>query len=449
MIIVGALVLVSYNAIAQKDNAELSDEDRLHILQLLIYSDVDPNELIGIIDRNWEEGMIAPLVEIYRLTSDRILFRKINRLLKEKTGQKHNEFFEWMDWLWEKQIPNTPYYYDFKADLYRSIDEKFVKYFADRKEQSRIQLEEVVWGGVVQDGIPPLRYPSMINATEAQYLEDDHVVFGLYINGVAKAYPKRILAWHEMFIDYFGELEIAGVYCTLCGTLIPYHTEYNGIRHELGTSGFLFRSNKLMYDKETQSLWNTIEGSPVLGPLAKEDIKLDVFPVVTTTWGAWKGRHPNTKVLSPHTGHRRDYGEGVAYQQYFSTDELMFPVPVTDKRLKNKDQVMIPRISGYESDPLAISIKYLKKKKWHKDQIGNQKIVIIIDQSHAVRVYDASGVDFESFHKGSLRDSQGRSWQVKDTFLIDTDGQKLLQLPSHNTFWFAWVNSYPETRLVH
>ena len=103
IIIIWDLVISAFGTMAQESSSELTDEDRLHLLQLLIYSDVDPNEVIGIINRNWEEGMIAPLVEIYRLTSDRILFRKINRLLKEKTGQKHNEFFEWMNWLWAEQ----------------------------------------------------------------------------------------------------------------------------------------------------------------------------------------------------------------------------------------------------------------------------------------------------------------------------------------------------------
>ena len=84
------------------------------------------------------------------------------------------------------------------------------------------------------------------------------------------------------------------------------------MRHNLGTSGFLYRSNKLMYDQDTQSLWNTIWGQPVVGPLVDRGIVLERLSVVTTTWGEWRRRHPDTKVLSLNTGYDRDYTEGAA-----------------------------------------------------------------------------------------------------------------------------------------
>jgi hypothetical protein len=99
----------------------------------------------------------------------------------------------------------------------------------------------------------------MISASEATYLDDDDVVFGIEVNGDVRAYPKRILAWHEMFVDTVGGIPVAGVYCTLCGTVILYETKVDGTNHEIGTSGFLYRSNKLMYDRATQSLWSTIK----------------------------------------------------------------------------------------------------------------------------------------------------------------------------------------------
>ena len=119
-----------------------------------------------------------------------------------------------------------------------------------------------MWGGVRQDAIPPLRFPKLIDAEDATYLSNNQVVFGLMINDSARAYPKRILAWHEMVIDEVGGEPVAGVYCTLCGSMIIYKTTHRGENHELGTSGFLYRSNKLMYDKKTQSLWSTLRGNP-------------------------------------------------------------------------------------------------------------------------------------------------------------------------------------------
>ena len=138
----------------------------------------------------------------------------------------------------------------------------------------------------------------MIDADEADYLADTDVVFALDYDGDARAYPKRILAWHEMFVDEIAGDEYAGVYCTLCGAVIPYRTrDAHGTRHALGTSGFLYRSNKLMYDRATQSLWSTTLGRPVVGPLADaDDIRLERAHVVTTTWG---------RVASAPPGHAR------------------------------------------------------------------------------------------------------------------------------------------------
>ncbi len=434
----------------QSQSSSLSDEEIITHLKSLLYvaeKNID-EEALNILDKNWEEGMIAPLVEIQRFGSSVKQSYKINDLLRKKTKQEHYGFFEWMGWLWDTKPDIKPYYFEFKAIVHQHIDDRFPKYFKGRSQQASIRLEEVVWGGVKQDGIPPLRNPKLLNASEADYLADSDIVFGAYINGVAKAYPKRILAWHEMFIDTFGDDLICGVYCTLCGTVIAYDTEHNGTTYNLGTSGFLYRSNKLMYDASTQSLWNTIEGKPVLGPLFDKGIELDVLPIVTTTWGEWKATHPNTKVLSLDTGYKRDYGEGVAYQSYFETDDLMFPVPKSNHSLPNKAEVLIVRTPDYEKDPLAISIKYLKKKKWYRGSIGSTRFIVIADKTGAARVYDSSSIKFNSYKKGILMDNQNQEWNIAHDKLTSPDGTVLERLPSHNMFWFAWYNTYPKTRLA-
>lgn len=444
------LSLACMSCTANNDKPVASDQEILGYLVTLLYSD-DPEDEKGALlelDRNWEEGMVAPLVEIMRFSTDRDQLRAINKLLSNKTGKSYSQFFEWGKWLWEAELALEPYYYNFKAEIYKNIDPRFYKYFRDREGQANIRLEEVVWGGVEQDGIPPLRQPKLLTANEQDYLSDSDIVFGAYINGVPKAYPKRILAWHEMFVDDFGDDTICGVYCTLCGTVIAYDTEYEGKKYNLGTSGFLYRSNKLMYDKETQTLWNTLEGKPVLGPLHNSGVELNVRPIVTTTWGEWKKLHPLTEVLSLETGHRRDYGEGVAYQAYFATDELMFPVPKTNTKLKNKDEVLIIRTEGYRTDPLAISIKYLKKKKWHTGTIAGTPYIVIADKTGAARVYDSKGHDFKSYKKGKLSDNNGNEWTVTHNMLTGPNGETLERLPSHNTFWFAWYNTYPKTTLI-
>ena len=443
--------------LSEKEDAQdepqnnLSSKDKLVLLISLLHNEDRriKEQTIQMLSENWENGFTPCLIEILRFSREDWLNNSIHRLLSEKNGVNGiNNFYNWLEWIWSQEIPNEDYFFNLKGEIYKHIDSKFEYYFKDRNTQNEIKLEEVVWGGVKQDGIPPLRDPEMISAERADYLEDGNIIFGFYINGIPRAYPKRILAWHEFFVDDFDDKRIAGVYCTLCGTVIAYDMTHKGTYHDLGTSGFLFRSNKLMYDKATQSLWSTIEGKPVLGPLIGKGIELETYPVVTTTWKEWKTRHPDTEVLSLNTGHQRDYDEGAAYKDYFATDELMFPVPYQNASLKNKDEVFIVRTEGYKVHPLAISVNYMKKKKWHQDKIGPNSIIITSDKSGAVRAYNASEIVFKSSSKGKLKDSRGRIWTIEEECLTSDDGQRLDRVSGHNIFWFAWQAAYPNGRLI-
>jgi len=240
---------------------QAGDEVQL-FLNLLLEEDVAKfQKKIDYLRNNWKEPYLPCLLEILRFRLDHKGQQMIIELLEYITGQDGlDTYYDWVEWIWQQELKPNTLYVELKAELYALLDPKFEEYFSSRAEQMRIRLDEVMWGGVLQDGIPPLRYPSFVDSDDAKYLDDSNVVFGVVINGQAKAYPKRILAWHEMAVDRFEDTEIALVYCTLCGTVIAYDTQHNGVKHVLGTSGFLYRSNKLMYDKATQSLWDSIEG---------------------------------------------------------------------------------------------------------------------------------------------------------------------------------------------
>lgn len=426
-------------------------ENSIEALHSLLVANTDlTKETLDYFDTYWKNGYVPMLLDLLYIAGDQVDSRSIIKLLEKKTGQNYGkDVFKWLEWLWNKEEEILPYQGDWMASLYKTIDPKFEKYFLNRTDQSQIRLDEVRWGGVFQDGIPPLRGPNMISVSQANYLDDEDVVFGISINGDHRAYPKRILAWHEMFVDDIGGASIAGVYCTLCGTVIAYNTTFEGVNYRLGTSGFLYRSNKLMYDQTTQSLWNTIEGKPVIGPLIDAGIELESHSVVTTTWGDWKILHPDTKVLSLKTGHRRNYDEGVAYKRYFATDELMFNVPVLDDRLRNKDEVLIVRAEGYQSDPLAISAQFLSKNPVFHETIGNTDFVVLTDRSGANRVYRSEGYKFVSLSDAEVVDANGTRWQVFEEKLKNSSGEILDRLPYHRMFWFAWFNTYMSTRLIH
>jgi len=396
-------------------------------------------------DASW----VAPTLEIINFIDNPQMRTQLLDHLREETGQGWGrDINRWFRWLWNEPPQQVAGYDQFKADFYRQIDKRFGRYFEGRGENARIRLDEIRWGGVKQDGIPPLRNPKMLAAADADYLEDDNVVFGIEVNGDFRAYPKRILAWHEMFTDTVGGVDVAGVYCTLCGTVILYETDLNGTSYNLGTSGFLYRSNKLMYDKATQSLWNTLTGEPVVGPLVGKGIALDHRSVVTTTWGKWRSLHPDTKVLSLRTGHRRDYDEGVAYHDYFATDTLMFNTPFVDSRLANKQEVLALRFKGQGGKSLAIDTDYLKANPVYAGTVGTQRFVVLTDETGANRVYDPGEVKLTQIKGQSVLDSKGQSWAITESRLTAPDGRELKRLPYHRAFWFGWQAAYPNTKLV-
>ncbi len=404
-------------------------------------------ESLEALESNWDINLVPFIRDSLTLVpADDPRNAVLWQLLKRMTGQSfRSDTLRAAQWLWKQEFTMHPDYPEFKAAVHAPIDPRFQWWFY-RGMAHTIRLDEIMWRGVKVDGIPPLNHPSVISAEEATYLGKKNIVFGIYINGEARAYPKRVLAWHEMTNDTVGGMDLTLVYCTLCGAAILYDQQVGDRQFEFGTSGFLYRSNKLMYDRETRSLWSALEGVPVTGKLVGSGLRLKRLPIVTTTWGAWRKAHPETRVLSLETGHQRDYGEGVAYRDYFATDRLMFPVPFDDKRLKNKREVLAV-ILGRE--PVAFDTSFLEKHALHHDTVGRRNIVILTDSSGANRVYDAKGVTFSKWdRKVTLVDQEGQTWQVTENALLGPTGHQLDRLAAHRAFWFGWHAQFPQSRLV-
>lgn len=418
-------------------------------MQILLGNNTQVKAGLEYITDNWSISLTPMILETIYLSRSRSNTSKLIKILEHKTRQSFGyDLDKWYIWIWNQDYKMHPDYPAFKSVAYRLIDSRFAEYF-DKSRENLIRLDEVRWGGVKQDGIPPLRNPRMISAKSAEYLKDDHVVFGVYINGAARAYPKRILAWHEMFVDDVGGESVTGVYCTLCGSAILYKNTHNQTEYHLGTSGFLYRSNKLMYDRRTQSLWNTLWGQPVIGPLVGKDITLERLNIVTSTWGEWRRRHPHTKVLSLETGHRRDYSEGAAYRQYFETDELMFQVPVIDSRLDNKAEILGLRLAEAPEQPIAFSSEFLSNNPVYMDSVQDSNFVVFTDSSGAHRVYDRKNYKFKRWDQSfSIVDQQGQTWTLHEDYIESDNGVRLSRLPSHNAFWFGWYAAYKNTRLI-
>ena len=384
---------------------------------------------------------------------------RLVRFLQKQTGERFgDDLGGWRRWLWSRPHEPHPDYPAFKAALYARVDPRMAEFFRPG-DRALVRLDEIDWGGVPVNGIPPLDHPATETAAEVPWLKDDHVVFGLALGGEARAYPKRILAWHELARDRLGGVELAIVYCTLCGTVIPYGAEVGGVARRFGTSGLLYRSNKLMFDEESMSLWSTSEGRPVVGALAGSPLELTSYPIVTTTWREWRVMHPQTSVVSLRTGHERDYSEGAAYRDYFATDRLMFSVPQTDSRLRNKDEVLalLVRPQGAPPDAprraLAFSRRFLERNRLHALHFAGHELVVVTSPAGASRVYLSAGRRFlAGSAPGILLDGEGRSWRMAEDALVPAAAAESLaplpRVPARPAFWFGWYAQFPETELV-
>jgi len=381
--------------------------------------------------------------------------RRLIRFLEQQTGKNFGDDLDrWRRWTWSLPDEPHPDYATFKGAVYGNIDSRFRDFFP-AGVSSRIRLDQIDWGGVKVNGIPPLEQPKSIPAGEARYLKDKHVVFGVVINGEARAYPRRILAWHELALDTLGGVPLTLVYCTLCGSVIPYDSDVAGRDLTFGTSGLLYRSNKLMFDAETNSLWSSLYGRPVVGPLTDFDVELKKLPVVTTSWGEWKRRHPETTVLALDTGFDRDYREGAAYRDYLRSDELRFAVAETDDRLANKAEVLVLPFAADAAyrgagRPLAISVALLERHPVHQLEHDGTRMVILTSAAGASRVYEARAERFVRWLDGlRVEDDAGGIWSVTEEALAAESGsERRPRIAAHRAFWFGWYAQFPETVLL-
>ena len=368
--------------------------------------------------------------------------------LNRRYGEEHRTVYEYpLIFDFDPEDSATPTYLRFKQALFGSQFEDMAA-MMNPDEGITIDAREIMWGGVRVDGIPPLEFPTQIFAEEAaEWINDMDVVVGVEIDGDARAYPIRIIAWHEMVNDTIGGVPVSLAYCTLCGSPILFDGRVGAEVYRFGTSGLLYRSNKLMYDRNTRTLWNQFSGKPAWGPLVGEDIRLKVLPVVVTTWGKWFARHPDTTVLSIETGFARDYGSGVAYNEYFNSPLTWFNVPVEDERLAQKDNVYAVRVGDALT---AYPIQLLAERMFAVDEVGGLSIVVVATaDGEGGRAYESDGVQFTSANPaaGLLTDSDGGVWTIREDSLLGPDGEVLQRVGGHNAYWFAITNQTDNGRL--
>ncbi len=389
-----------------------------------------------LVDRG-EPDAIPVLIQALRFSRFETpsLVAALRKLSGEDAG---TTWFDWMVWLQAREdIEPFAGFDEILAYAMAKIDPAF-RTFLYAGVRHEIRLAEVAWGGVRKDGIPALTNPTLLVSGAVDFLSDQELVFGIEINGDVRAYPLRIMDWHEMFNDVIGGVPVSLAYCTLCGSGILFETTVEGRKSPFvfGSSGFLYRSNKLMYDSETYSLWNQFTGRPVVGPLTGSGIQLKTRPVVITSWGSWRKRHPSTKVLSIDTGFKRNYIPGRPYGRYFSSPDLMFPALVDNKTLEAKDYVFALRSSGAEK---AWPLTLFEDKRVINDTAGVLSLTLVGDsETRTVRAYRTEGQAFRAGASDGVLSLDGEIWKVTEAALVGPGGEKLHRLPGHVAYWFAW-----------
>ena len=433
---------------ARAQQPEMDDALIVELSTLLVFGGPEENQAsLQVLTTRGQTDIVPTLILAMRYS--RLGEGPFSQALAQLTGDDAGIGWNaWMTWM-ETHPEISPHasYLEFKRRLYSAIDPRFADFLYPNLPHE-IRLEEIVWGGVQVDGIPALTNPQFVAGSDAAYLEPDEQVFGVEINGDARAYPLRMMDWHEMFNDVIGGVPVSLAYCTLCGAGILFDTTVEGYDEPFvfGSSGFLYRSNKLMYDQQTRSLWNQFTGRPVTGRLAGSNIELAIRPVAITSWERWLERHPDTLVLSLETGHVRDYRPGRPYGAYFASPDLMFPAALRDDALLQKDQVFGVRLPGGAK---AWPLEAFAGGAVINDRAGLTELVLIGDQeTRTVRAYRRDGHEFmQGPTPDRLVSKDGVEWVVTEGALTAPDGRTLDRLPGHVAYWFAWAGYLRDAEL--
>ncbi len=228
-----------------------------------------------------------------------------------------------------------------------------------------------------------------------------------------------------------------------------YSAKIDGEPTTFGTSGMLYQSNKLMYDRTTDSLWNQFTGEPIAGPLASSGIQLDFFPSVLTTWEEWLAEHPDTTVLSietgvyPPTSYTHEWEPFAIYYDYFASEKTMFPVFNRDESLPAKETVIGV---GIEGEYKAYPVSAFAEEPVINDVVGGREIVVVGSSTWGTgRVYERNGRTFSEDGDG-LRDAGGTRWTITEEALAQVDGsESLARIPTITSFWHGWFSFHPDT----
>lgn len=286
------------------------------------------------------------------------------------------------------------------------------------------------------DCIPAIDDPAYINADQASWLDNDDRVIGLSINNVTRAYPLRILNRHEIVNDRIGGDPVAITYCPLCRSAVVFNRTINGSKLSFGVSGKLLDANLVMYDRQTETLWNQIEGQAIVGSLVPS--RLELLYASITSWGDWQQANPDTDVLARDQGIYPVSSYDVdPYAGYGNQSVVGFGVDKVDDRLHPKKLVAGISIEG---TPKAYPVETIKARGMIQESVNGTSVAVFQrkdDGRIGALIAEYEGTRLELTRKDhGLQDQQGRLWRY-DGQQSEGDG-RLTYLVPKEFYWFAW-----------
>lgn len=326
-----------------------------------------------------------------------------------------------------------------------------------------VPLKQFSGGGPPKDGIPAVDRPNFESISEGnKWMEDQEPVQAVSINGESKAYPQKILIWHEIVNDVAGDEPISITYCPLCNTSFVYSRKLDGRILDFGTTGLLRFSNLVMYDRQTESWWQEATGEAIVGQLAGS--RLEALPFNVVAWRDYKENFPQGKVLSRNTGYDRDYGIN-PYVRYDSSEPFLYHGP-EDKRLRATERVLGISIRGQS---LAIPYPALEKEQVLNLTFANTSIVVFFVKGTAsnldssltfdgrdigsasvyVPIVDGKTLRFKISDGRFMDEQTGSTWNIFGKAISGKmAGKKLVPITYHPAqFWFSWVVFKPDTQI--
>jgi hypothetical protein len=380
----------------------------------------EQEDAIEIIAASGDPRLAWLIGDLMRFVWQRDIEERLVSAAEQLLGKQWAEGDPWnqiIDHLIVWDIPEPPEYLKTKRVIYTTLVHGWDRLFVEGDVDWRL----VTWGGVPIDArpfdqtdlpcpcIPAVDNPTVTSAEEASWLRDNDIVFGIVVNGEARAYPRQIMEVREMVNDTLGGRHLGIPYCSLCGAAQAYFTDNQPddvARLVLRTSGLLFRSNKVMFDLNTYSIFDTFTGEALTGPLAKRALTLEQVSVITSDWKRWREAYPHTTVLTENLALGRNFN----FREGRDVDGPIFPVGDVDPRLPVQEEVVgvIAPNGTPVAFPRGTALLALRSGK----EVAAEGI-ILQESAGGLRAVDKNGTE----------------------------------ISSHQAYWFAWSQFHSTTEV--